>query len=75
MTTFLGTALPIIQAPMASVQASRLALAVCEAGALGSLPTAVLGPDALHEELTQMAAQAQGRPWNCLLYTSPSPRD
>ena len=34
----LGTELPIIQAPMASVQASALAVAVSNAGALGSLP-------------------------------------
>jgi nitronate monooxygenase len=36
--TFLGTALPLIQAPMAGSQDARLALAVGAAGALGSLP-------------------------------------
>ena len=35
-----GTALPIIQAPMAGVQLSALAGAVSNAGALGSLPAA-----------------------------------
>jgi hypothetical protein len=37
ITPLFGTALPIIQAPMASVQGSRLAAAVCGAGGLGSL--------------------------------------
>jgi nitronate monooxygenase len=31
--------LPIIQAPMAGVQGSALAVAVCNAGGLGSLPS------------------------------------
>lgn len=64
LTHLLGTALPIVQAPMAGVQGSALALAVCQAGGLGSLPTAALSPDALRAELTLMAAQSQGRPWN-----------
>ncbi|HWH84464.1 MAG TPA: nitronate monooxygenase, partial [Burkholderiaceae bacterium] len=42
----LGTALPVIQAPMAGVQGSALAIAVCEAGGLGSLPCAMLSPQA-----------------------------
>ena len=42
LQTLLGTRLPIIQAPMAGVQDSRLALAVCRAGALGSIPAAML---------------------------------
>lgn len=46
-----GTRLPIIQAPMAGVQAGALAAAVSEAGALGSLPCAMLGPDAMRAEL------------------------
>ena len=37
----LGTELPIIQAPMAGVQGSALAVAVCNAGGLGSLPCAM----------------------------------
>ncbi len=64
LTHLLGTALPIVQAPMAGVQGSALALAVCQAGGLGSLPAAALSPDALRAELTLMAAQSQGRPWN-----------
>lgn len=60
----LGSELPIIQAPMAGVQGSALALAVCRAGALGSLPAAALSADALDDELATMAAHSHGRPWN-----------
>ena len=38
----LGFELPIIQAPMAGVQGSALAAAVCNAGGLESLPCAML---------------------------------
>jgi len=48
----LGSRWPIIQAPMAGVQDSALAIAVCNAGGLGSLPCAMLAPDALRRELT-----------------------
>ena len=47
----LGCRLPVIQAPMAGVQSSRLALAACRAGALGSLPAAMLTPEKLCAEL------------------------
>ncbi len=53
---------PLIQAPMAGVQDSALALAVGGAGALGSLPAAMLAPEALRAELA--ALQASGRPCN-----------
>jgi NAD(P)H-dependent flavin oxidoreductase YrpB (nitropropane dioxygenase family) len=41
-----GVALPIVQAPMAGVQGSVLAVAVCKGGGLGSLPCAMLESDA-----------------------------
>jgi nitronate monooxygenase len=53
----LGTALPIIQAPMAGVQGSALAIAVSNAGGLGSLPCAMLAPDAMRNELAAIKAQ------------------
>lgn len=59
----LGTELPIIQAPMAGVQGSALAVAVSEAGALGSLPCAMLGNDAIRSELAAIRAQT-ARPFN-----------
>lgn len=47
----IGCALPIVQAPMAGVQDSRLAIAVGEAGGLGSLPAAMLELATLEREL------------------------
>ena len=47
---------PLIQAPMAGAQDARLALAVSRAGALGSLPAAMLAPEALERELQAMQA-------------------
>ena len=58
--TLLGIRLPIIQAPMASVQGSALALAVSRAGAMGSLPCAMLSRQALHDELSLLRAQGPG---------------
>ena len=52
--TLFQTQLPIIQAPMAGVQDHRLAVAVCNAGGLGSLPAAMLSLEALKAELTQI---------------------
>ena len=51
ITEILGIDVPLIQAPMAGVQDSELAIAVCQAGALGSLPCATYSPDKLAEQL------------------------
>ncbi len=59
----LGLELPVIQAPMAGVQDHALAAAVSNAGGLGSLPCALLGPEALRAELGRLRALTQ-RPWN-----------
>jgi nitronate monooxygenase len=59
----LGLDLPIIQAPMAGVQGSALATAVCRARALGSVPAAMLTLDALREELATVAS-ATDAPYN-----------
>jgi nitronate monooxygenase len=56
----LGVRLPIVQAPMAGSQGSELALAVAASGGLGSLPCAMLSPDALQRELTRLAAAGAG---------------
>ena len=76
LQTLLGTELPIIQAPMAGVQGSALAVAVSNAGGLGSLPCAMLGADAMHEELTTIRAQTT-RPYNVnfFCHTPPVPDD
>jgi len=70
----LGLELPIIQAPMAGVQGSALAIAVSNAGALGSLPCAMLGRDALRSELEALKAHARG-PYNVnfFCHTPPAP--
>ncbi|HVN35212.1 MAG TPA: nitronate monooxygenase [Casimicrobiaceae bacterium] len=52
-----GISLPIIQAPMAGVQGSALAVAVSNAGGLGSLPCAMLGLDDLRKELAAIRTQ------------------
>ncbi len=59
----LGIELPIIQAPMAGVQGSALAVAVSNAGGLGSLPCAMLSPDAMRTELAAIKAQT-AKPFN-----------
>ena len=56
LQTLLGTELPLVQAPMAGVQGSALAIAVSNAGALGSLPAAMLTPEALRSELQALRA-------------------
>jgi len=59
----LGLQAPLIQAPMAGVQNHRLAVAVCEAGGLGSLPAAMLSPEALATELHALT-RATSRAFN-----------
>lgn len=69
----LGIDLPIIQAPMADVQGATLAAATCGAGALGSLPSARLGLDALRDELTALRTATSG-PFNvnCFCHFPPT---
>ncbi len=63
LQSLLGIQLPIIQAPMAGVQDSALTVAVSNAGGLGSLPCAMLSPDALRKELAAITARTT-RPYN-----------
>ena len=58
-----GIDVPLIQAPMAGVQAGALAVAVSHAGALGSLPCALLSTDGIERELAAIKAQTS-RPFN-----------
>ena len=55
-TKRLGLDAPLIQAPMAGVQAGRLAAAVSAAGALGSLPCAVLTAETMAKEIELVRA-------------------
>ncbi|WP_421953491.1 NAD(P)H-dependent flavin oxidoreductase [Polaromonas sp.] len=63
LKTMLGIELPLIQAPMAGVQGSALAVAVCNAGGMGSLPCAMLGLQALQGELEVISTQTS-KPYN-----------
>ncbi len=63
LQALLGVELPIIQAPMAGSQGSALAVAVSNAGGLGSLPCALLSLDAMRVELTAIKA-GTARPFN-----------
>ena len=67
-----GIDIPIIQAPMAGVQAGALAAAVSDAGALGSLPCAMLSPGGLVRELAAIKAQTP-RPFNVNFFCHATP--
>lgn len=71
---FLDIDLPIIQAPMAGVQGSALAVAVSNAGGLGSLPCATLSLEVMRKELEVLRAQTD-RPTNLnfFCHTPPAP--
>ena len=69
----LGIDLPLIQAPMAGVQGSALAIAVSNAGALGSLPCAMLGVDAMRAEFEAIRTQTR-KPFNANFFCHAQPR-
>ncbi len=70
---WLGIELPIIQAPMAGVQGSELAIAVSQAGGLGSLPCAMLTPDMIRTELTAITATTN-KPFNVNFFCHTPPQ-
>lgn len=59
----LGIELPIIQAPMAGATDSAMVIAASQAGALGSLPCAMLSPEQIRQEV-QVIRQASKAPLN-----------
>jgi nitronate monooxygenase len=63
VTSLFGIELPVLQAPMAGVQLSALAIAVSNAGGLGGLPCAMLTPEGLGKELDALRAGTD-RPFN-----------
>ena len=65
MTLFaeLGMRYPVIQAPMAGVQDSALAMAATSAGHWAPLPAAMLSGADLRQELSRLAASGPG-PYN-----------
>jgi len=73
---FLPSRLPIIQAPMAGSQGVELCVAVCEAGGLGSLPSAMLTPAMLRDQIAEVRGRTQA-PFNvnffCHVPPAPDP--
>jgi nitronate monooxygenase len=55
-----GARVPLVQAPMAGSGGVALAVAAIRAGAVGSLPAALLSPDQLRDQIAQVRAQASG---------------
>ena len=72
LTELLEIELPIVQAPMAGSQGSTLAIAVSNAGGLGSLPCAMLGPDQIRNELQAITA-ATSKPYNVNFFVHKQP--
>lgn len=56
----LGCKYPLIQAPMAGVQDSRLAIAVCQTGGIGSLPCAMLNLAQIESQIAAIRHQTEG---------------
>lgn len=73
LTDLLGIELPIVQAPMAGATAAAMAVAVSEAGGLGSLPCAMLDPARARTEIT-LIRQRTNRPINVNFFCHPPPR-
>jgi nitronate monooxygenase len=65
--------IPLIQAPMAGVQLHGLTAAVSNAGALGSLPGAMLDAAWLRHELTALKSKTQ-RPYNLNFFCHQPPQ-
>ena len=72
ITKILGIQLPIIQSPMAGVQDSDLAIAVSQAGGLGSLPAAMMSLEQLEVELDKL--KAFGKPYNVNFFCHTPPK-
>src|SRR5277367_1392239 len=60
---WLPSRLPIIQATMAGSQGVELCVAVCEAGGLGSIPSAMLNPAILRDQIAEIRARTRA-PFN-----------
>ncbi|MGN6059367.1 MAG: NAD(P)H-dependent flavin oxidoreductase [Sphingomicrobium sp.] len=55
-----GTAQPIIQAPMAGAGGVDLCVAAMQGGALGSLPCALLSPEQVRQQIAEVRSRAEG---------------
>ena len=68
----LGLELPVVQAPMAGVQDHALAVAVSNAGGLGSLPCAMFDIERVRRELTALRSGTD-RPFNLNFFCHAQP--
>lgn len=67
-----GIELPLIQAPMAGAQGAAMAIAVSQAGGLGSLPCAMLGLEQARAEIGVVRQQTD-RPFNLNFFCHRAP--
>jgi nitronate monooxygenase len=72
LTDLFGIELPIVQAPMAGCNDAKLAIEVCEAGGLGSLPCALLDADGARRQLGMIRAHTE-RPFNVNFFCHAEP--
>ena len=68
----IGAEVPIIQAPMASAQDSAMVIAACRAGAVGSLPCAMLTVEQAEKEVATIR-EATDKPFNINFFCHKSP--
>src|SRR5262245_64417664 len=68
------TELPILLAPMAGAMDWELAAAVAEAGALGSLPCAMLNADQLREQIGKFRGRTKDKPVNVNFFCHAAPQ-
>jgi nitronate monooxygenase len=71
-TALLGIEHPVVQAPMAGLSTPALAAAVSEAGGLGSLGAAALGPEELVEQ-ARAVRELTDRPFNLNFFCHRTP--
>lgn len=74
LTSQLRIELPIVQAPMSGAQCADLAAAVSGAGALGSLPCGLLGPEQIRAEVDALRARTS-KPFNLNFFCHQAPGD
>ncbi len=73
MQNLFGLEFPLLQAPMAGSQDSKLAIAVAQAGALGAIPCAMLSPQAMLEEMQAFAQAMPSAPLNVNFFCHQAP--
>ena len=59
LTDLLNIEIPIVQAPMAGANGSALVIEICKAGALGSLPCAMLDIEKMYSEMDLIRQQTK----------------